>query len=74
MINKILNIWLIGLIILCMLCLTLAPFVIGIVFSIIFNNLLWLLSNLAYIILFPVIVLSWRFIFATIVDVNGNLI
>lgn len=72
MINKILNAWLIGLMILCMLCLTLTPFVIGIVFSIIFNNLLWLLCNLAYIILFPVIVISWRFIVEVIV--SGNLI
>lgn len=72
MINKILNVYLIGIMILCMLCLTLGPFVLGIVLSIVFNDCFYLLLNLMYIILFPVIIIAWRFIFETIV--SGNLI
>lgn len=72
MINKILNVYLIGIMILCMLCLTLGPFVLGIVLSIVFNDCFYLLLNLMYIILFPVIIIAWRFIFEMIV--SGNLI
>lgn len=68
MINKILNIWIIGLIILCVLGLTVTPFMASIILLFIFDDLSWLLFNLAYIILFPVITVMWKFIGDVISD------
>ena len=68
MINKILNIWIIGIIILCVLGLTITPFTASIILLFVFDDLSWLLFNLAYILLFPVITVMWKFIGDVISD------
>lgn len=68
MINKILNIWIIGIIILCVLGLTITPFAASIILLFVFDDLSWLLFNLVYILLFPVITVMWKFIGDVISD------
>lgn len=68
MINKLFNIWFIGLVILLTFTLTVMPIVTSIIMTIIFNDALWILFNLAYIILFPVICVMWKFICDIIPD------